>query len=126
MEEGGIDAFVEGLVPKLFAPEHLESMGDKVNQAKEIGKGTSPRGAAATQEGMRRRPDRNDVLEKAAVPILLAAGAKDSVIAPEKTFSVDHENIRTVTFEETGHMSMYEAPDQLGEAMESFLQPIYG
>jgi pimeloyl-ACP methyl ester carboxylesterase len=121
IREQGIGAFVEGLVPKLFAPEHLISMTDAVERAKEIGRGTSPVGAAATQEGMRQRPDRNRVLEQTQVPVLLVAGSRDQVVPVEKTFSVSRETITQVRLDQAGHMSMYEAPEQLAAVIADFL-----
>ncbi|WJH36245.1 alpha/beta hydrolase [Paenibacillus sp. CC-CFT747] len=121
----GLPEFIEGLVPKLFAPEHLEPMAAAVEDVKVIGRETSPEGAKATLEGMRRRPDRNHVLENAQVPVLLAAGTEDKVIVPDKTFSVDRPSITKVTIDGSGHMSMYEAPDQLIAGLTSFLGRLY-
>ena len=42
---------MNGLVPKLFAPAHLESMKETVKRIIEIGCGTSAAGAAATGLG---------------------------------------------------------------------------
>ncbi|WP_058300255.1 alpha/beta fold hydrolase [Gorillibacterium timonense] len=117
----GITAFVDGLVPKLFAPEHLTSMPEAVEEAKRIGRGTSAAGAAATQEGMKRRPDRNSVLAETGLPVLLVAGLRDGIVPVEKTFSVRRASITCVELEEAGHMSMLETPDPLAEGILSFL-----
>jgi len=119
----GIAAFVDGLVPKLFAPAHLTTMPAAVEQARRIGYGTSAAGAAAAQEGMKRRPDRNQVLAETDLPVLLIAGAKDGIVATEKTFSVKRESFTCVTLQEAGHMSMLEAPQPLADAILGFLAP---
>ncbi|MBP1156880.1 MULTISPECIES: alpha/beta hydrolase [unclassified Paenibacillus] len=120
IKEQGLPVFLEGLIPKLFAPSHVESMPEAVNKAKQIGLGTSPEGAVRTLEGMRTRTDRNDVLSGAKVPVLLLAGAGDQLIAPEKTFSVSGEHIIAKTLEGAGHVSMMETPQELAQAVRDF------
>ncbi|WP_040952236.1 alpha/beta fold hydrolase [Gorillibacterium massiliense] len=126
IREQGISVFVEGLVPKLFAPDHLNSMPDKVQRALAIGRGTDPGAAAATQEGMRRRPDRNAVLQDAQVPVLLVSGGQDKIVPTEKTFSVEGDGVTCTLLVSSGHMSMYEAPEQLAEAIKAFAAQIQG
>lgn len=118
----GIPSFVDGLIPKLFAPEHIETMADKVEYAKQIGYGTSPEGAVAALTAMRERPDRNAVLSHTTYPVLLVAGAKDQIIQPEKTFSVRRDGVRQVQLEQAGHMSMMEAPQSLAHTIAEFIQ----
>ncbi|MFS0727093.1 alpha/beta fold hydrolase [Paenibacillus sp. 1P07SE] len=122
IERDGVAAFVDGLVPKLFAPEHLESMPDQVARVKEIGRGTSRHGAAAAARGMKARPDRNDVLKSTLLPVLLVAGGKDGVIAPERTFSVDKPNITNALLADAGHMGMIEKADEEAAQLLQFLQ----
>jgi len=117
----GIAAFVDGLVPKLFAPEHRESRPDWIAKAKEIGYGTSADGAAGCALGMRARPDRVSVLETLDVPILLLAGEFDEVIPPEKRFPVSRDNVTEVTLPGVGHMGMTEDPRALAGAVGDFL-----
>ncbi|MBC8079926.1 MAG: alpha/beta hydrolase [Gorillibacterium sp.] len=116
----GIAAFVEGLIPKLFAPEHLTTQPEDVARMKEIGRGTSLHGAAAAQEGMKQRVDRNHVLEGAIQPVLLVAGAKDGVIPAERTFSVNKASFTNVTLASAGHMSMIETPEELAQVILTF------
>ncbi|MCZ8523216.1 MULTISPECIES: alpha/beta fold hydrolase [Paenibacillus] len=124
IREQGLPAFIEGLIPKLFAPAHLESMPQAVDKAKEIGLGTDPEGAVRTLEGMRTRPDRQAVLAEAQVPVLLVAGTGDGVIAPEKTFAVDGEHITKKQIDGAGHMSLVEAPGDLAQAILAFTASI--
>ncbi|TVY01898.1 alpha/beta fold hydrolase [Paenibacillus cremeus] len=124
VREQGLPVFLDGLIPKLFAPEHLTSMPDAVQQAKSIGLGTSPEGAVATLEGMRTRPDRNAVLASAQVPVLLVAGSKDQIIAPDRTFSVQGEHITQKQIDGAGHMSMIETTDVLAQMILDFVNTV--
>ncbi|MBW7476769.1 alpha/beta hydrolase [Paenibacillus oenotherae] len=118
----GIEKFVEGLVPKLFAPAHLVKMADKVQEVIAIGYGTSAAGAAATALGMKIRADRRDVLDELNVPRLLIAGSEDGVIPAEKTFTAEGSNVSQVVLNDTGHMGMVESPAALGERIAAFIR----
>ncbi|SDD61805.1 Pimeloyl-ACP methyl ester carboxylesterase [Paenibacillus sp. UNCCL117] len=117
IREQGLPVFIEGLVPKLFAPAHLETMPEAVRKAKEIGLGTSPEGAVRTLDAMRGRADRNAVLRAAELPLLLAAGEQDQIIPAERTFVVQGENVTQKLIPGTGHMSMMEAPKELANTI---------
>lgn len=113
VERDGIRAFIDGLIPKLFSPDNQDRHQKDIIKAKEIGYNTSSQGAMKTLVAMKNRPDRNFILEKAEIPILLLAGEKDQIISPEKTFSVNNTNIKPVVIKDSGHMSMYENPAEL-------------
>ncbi len=123
IKQDGITVFVDGLVPKLFAPKHLESEPEQVQFAREIGYGTSAQGAAATALGMKARPDRTNVIHQAAVPVLLVAGAEDLVVRPENTFqgAEGNEAVQTHLLEGAGHMGMLEAASGLAEVLHKFI-----
>lgn len=122
IREQGIDPFVDALIPKLFAPNHLDTMSEHVERAKAIGRSTSPDGAIQALLAMKDRPDRNHVLRTTNIPAILVSGAKDQIIAPEKTFSVPNDRQNRVLLDSAGHMSMFEAPDLLAQALLRFLK----
>lgn len=122
VQSSGIAAFVDGLVPKLFAPEHVETMQAKIQEAKEIGYRTPPEGAVRALEAMRSRPDRTGILASAECPVLLVAGESDQIIAPEKTFTAHHDRVRQALLKRVGHMSMMEDPQQLAPVLIDFVQ----
>jgi 3-oxoadipate enol-lactonase len=122
--EKGLPTFIDGLIPKLFAPAHLESMPNAVAEAKRIGLITSPEGAKATLEGMRTRPDRNEVLKQAKVPVLLVAGEHDQIIPTERTFVVSGDTVTQRKIDEAGHMSMVESSEALAGAITGFVDSV--
>ncbi|TBL68282.1 alpha/beta fold hydrolase [Paenibacillus thalictri] len=122
--EQGLQPFLNGLIPRLFAPEHMESMPQEVDKAMDIGRGTDPQAAIATLQGMRDRPDRRHVLEAAEIPVLLLAGGKDQVVPVEKAFAVSGPHIRQELMESSGHMGMMETPHAMIEKISSFLRTI--
>ena len=126
IEEEGIRTFVDGLVPKLFAPEHVTTMPELVEQAKQIGYGTAPAGATGASLAMRSRPDRNHVLQQTQLPVLIVAGEQDQIVPPDKAFTVEGTHIEPAIIPAAGHMSMVETPDKLVPVLRSFLQRVYG
>ncbi|BBH21805.1 alpha/beta hydrolase [Paenibacillus baekrokdamisoli] len=121
IQEKGIHPFVDGLIPKLFAPKHLESMEPIVKHIIEIGYGTSGAGAAATAQGMKTRPDRTGVLSQLHIPLLLIAGSEDAIIPAENTFTTKGPHVTQVVLDGSGHMSMVESPAALGERISAFM-----
>ncbi|MBW4083771.1 alpha/beta fold hydrolase [Paenibacillus sp. S150] len=118
IQNEGIFAFVDELVPGLFArgasPQLLE-------RTKEIGYRTPPQGAVGAAMAMRERPDRRDVISAAALPVLLVAGAEDSKVPADRTFTSDKPNVTQATISGAGHMSMYEAPERLAEIIKDYV-----
>ena len=124
MRQEGISAFIDGLIPKLFSPDNVEKNKNDITTAKEIGYATTSQGVMKTLIAMKNRPDRNRVLERAKIPVLLVAGEKDQIIPSEKTFSVSKSNIEHVLIKGTGHMSMHENPSELISQMMKFLNTV--
>lgn len=121
IRQQGMEAFIENLVPKLFAPAHLHHMTEAIDEVKRIGWLTNPNGAIASLEGMKARPDRTNILKETSLPVLLVAGADDQIIQPDRTFSADRPNITKFLIHGSGHMSMFEKPDQLLKGIKSFM-----
>ncbi len=120
--ENGVNSFVDGLIPKLFAATHRLSMPEQLEKAKEIGYKTSSQGAIGCALGMKNRPDRTDVLEHLDKPILLIAGELDEVIPPERRFPVSKDNVTALTLGRVAHMGMIEDPEAFSIAIGSFLE----
>ncbi|MFE4707492.1 alpha/beta fold hydrolase [Peribacillus simplex] len=118
IESEGIPAFIDGLIPKLFA----NSDDPNIDHIKEIGYKTSEIGAIGSLHAMRNRIDRNHVLKDTKLPVLLVAGEQDKVIPVDKTFSVKGSHIKEVILKGSGHMGMLEAPSRLIEEIIRFVE----
>lgn len=116
----GMEVFVNGLVPKLFSPKHLESHSKEIAKVKKIGYSTSPDGAKHALIAMKNRIDRRKTIETTNLPVLLIAGEADQLIPSEKVFTANGNHIKQVLLHDVGHMSMYEAPKQLVEEVIAF------
>ncbi|WP_246943972.1 alpha/beta fold hydrolase [Bacillus pinisoli] len=118
--ESGIEPLINNLVPKLFSPQNSNLLIDQVQHVREIGLNTSVTGAKGALRAMRERPDRNEILIKSNVPILLIAGEDDQIIPVEKVFSHKSPLIRQVVLEGVGHLGMIEDPGKLSEVILDF------
>lgn len=114
--------FVDGLIPKLFAPGNVEVLSAEVEQGKKIGYGTSLQGAIGTAKGMKARPNRTQVIEQSELPVLLVAGVSDKVIPVESVFAASNGWTVKVELGSAGHMGMIEEPKQLINAILSFVK----
>jgi pimeloyl-ACP methyl ester carboxylesterase len=126
LRKDGIKPFVDGLIPKLFAADHLDSLAEEIQRCKDIGLATDSRAAAATALGMKARPDRSETISGASVPVLLLAGLKDGVVPPESTFSAGGDHVVRAEIAEAGHMSMMERPDYFVAEVKAFLSSGWG
>ena len=122
IRDNGLHSYVDGLIPKLFAPDHLHTMPKLIAETKEIGYGTDSGTAIHTMAAMRDRPDRTAVLHELTVPVLLVAGAADQIFPPERVFSLTKPSVHPILLPSAGHMSMLESPDALNQQLVDFLQ----
>ncbi|WP_337100986.1 alpha/beta fold hydrolase [Paenibacillus sp. YIM B09110] len=120
LQQDGIKPFVDGLIPKLFAPEHAAARQADIERGKQIGYATSLQGAIGTARGMKQRPDRTEVVKSTSLPVLLVAGAADGVIPAESTFSAAGEHAVRHLLESSGHMGMVEQPEELAAIISKF------
>lgn len=124
IRKDGVAAFVEGLVPKLYAPANKLSLPDQVERSIDIGKGTSAAGAIGAAKGMKLRPDRTEVLKQTALPVLLLAGEQDQIIPVERTFVIEGPNVTQEKLADAGHMGMVERPASFAEALQRFMEKL--
>jgi pimeloyl-ACP methyl ester carboxylesterase len=121
IEADGIEAFVEGLVPKLFAADRIGELDMQVAKGKEIGRATSRHGAAATARGMKERGDRGPLIREAELPVLIVAGGKDGIISRDSAFAATGGTTAIVELADAGHMSMLECPEALTASIRDFI-----
>lgn len=125
IEQQGIRPFVDGLIPKLFAPTQIDKHADQVQYAKQIGYDTEAAGAVGTIHAMRERPDRSSVIIGTELPVLLLAGEEDQVVTPAKAFAARNSNTTETLLPGVGHMGMLERPEATAEAIRAYLAKVH-
>ncbi|KAB7672968.1 alpha/beta fold hydrolase [Bacillus sp. B1-b2] len=121
IQDFGIESFVDGLVPNLFADDSKSILPKEIEKAKDIGYKTNQVAAMETQAAMRVRPDRNKIIADSKVPVLLVKGIKDKIVPLNRVTSSSGSTITEVELD-AGHMSMLEAPEQLARTIQSFVE----
>jgi 3-oxoadipate enol-lactonase len=84
---------------------------------------TQPQGAAGILRGMAERPDLTAFLSEIAVPAVVIAGAKDSLIPFQRSVEMAQvlPDAWLVTLPEAGHMPMIEFPELVASALAGLL-----
>lgn len=120
--EQGVNLFVKELVPNLVAEQTRENDQGLIRKLFDIGIETNPKGVIGALQAMRHREDLTHVLQDDRLPVLLVAGGKDQVVPPEKTFTANGEHVTQKLIEEAGHMGIFETPDEVSQAIASFVE----
>jgi pimeloyl-ACP methyl ester carboxylesterase len=124
MEEHGAQAFLKTSIPNLFAARfkkiHPEKVAALIAQAAHFTK-------EALQQYYRAmilRPDRRAVLESNPLPVLFVMGTEDMAVLLEEVLQQTHLPVKSYIhiLPDTGHMGMWEMPDQLSRFIVDFIK----
>ncbi len=134
IQAGGMNAYLRKLVPQLFGSGNRDTMQAELEELIRNGQQVTPDAAIATIEGMMNRRDRSHVLARAGYPVLIVAGAEDSVVKPDESFTLTnlfetnktytYPHILETTFEGVAHMSLLEVADQLARVMQTYVKTL--
>ena len=80
VREGKKDILFNTNIPKGFATDNLEKFSTEISRAKTIAGRNEEDGIIALLEGMKIRPDRQNVLKETGLPVLFILGKKDNYI----------------------------------------------
>ena len=120
------NTFLDGLVPKMFAPSNVSKMKKEIDKVLSIAKGISETGLIAALYGMRNRIDRQHVLAEADYPVLFIIGKDDMLIPLDRMYSqiVKPGHSEVLILSGVGHMGFYEAPEKTLFAIGKFMEQI--
>lgn len=126
--EKGVEAIVDGMLPKLLAPDTLAQRKGVVDYARKMMLMTSAEGMVGALEGMKTRPDMTEWLRNFGKPTLILHGAEDEIIPPR-----DAEALREVIpgaalqlIPNAGHLLNLEQPAIFNAALRQFLRSVTG
>jgi pimeloyl-ACP methyl ester carboxylesterase len=126
VEQNGIQGMVDGMLPKLLAPQTYTDRPELVNQLRSIMDQTSSQGMVAALNGMKARTDSTPILEEIKVPVLILHGADDQLI-PLSESEIMHSRIKGSQMEviaNAGHLPNLEQPREFNQAVTRFLQSL--
>lgn len=119
----GINAVVEGMLPKLFSELNYQQKPDLVQFVKEMMLNISLQGLLGSLAAMRDRPDSSPLLDKINFPVLVIHGEKDQIVPVQEA----EKMARTIpgadleVFTDSGHLPNLEQPVLYNHYMHKFL-----
>jgi 3-oxoadipate enol-lactonase len=118
--ERGRGWLAETLTEALLAPGASLSARARLRSAVE---GTRYETIVAALAGMRERPDRRFLLHSISVPTLVVVGEQDRLTPPESARAMSEEmpGSHLVVIPEAGHLTPIERPEDVNEALATFL-----
>jgi 3-oxoadipate enol-lactonase len=119
-------AFVDGMIPKLFAPITLEQRPERVEPMRAVMEKNTPRGVAGALRGIAIRPDRRAGLSGIQVPTLVLVGEHDVITPPAeaKALAAAIANAQLEVIPDSGHMAPYENPSAANAVILRFLKSL--
>jgi pimeloyl-ACP methyl ester carboxylesterase len=121
----GPKPLVDGMLPKLLAPDTLAKRPDVVERVRALMQ--APREAiAAALHGMAQRPDSTPLLARIDVPTLVVVGEHDAISSPTEMRSIagSIRGSRFVQLAGAGHMTTHETPRELSIALVEFIRSL--
>ena len=122
----GVEAIVEGMLPRMLSPTTILNKPELVEQLREIMLHTSLEGVLGDLVGLKNRPDSTPTLAQIDLPVLVIAGEDDQIIPlfEVKAMHAALPSSRLVTVPEAGHLPNLENPIQFNQAIIKFLSEI--
>ncbi len=123
-KDKGVDAIVEGMLPKLLAPETYHANPALVHEVRHIMAASPLDGVIGDLSAMRDRPDATAQLSGLQQPVLVIHGQDDQLIPPseaEATYS-RLPNARLALLPGAGHLLNLEQPDAFNAEVRTFLK----
>ena len=122
IEKGGKEAFIAANIPSLFPGSFKEKNPETIKQQVDEGMTVPAETLISFYNAMIERPDRTEVLQKAAFPVQWIMGEEDTVIPLQK--GLQQSSLSGISFvavyKGVGHMSMLEAPQRLAKDLSAF------
>jgi pimeloyl-ACP methyl ester carboxylesterase len=111
----GTGFFIGPFLPNLFASVSQDLISTLASRYREL----SAAGLIAATKAMRDRKDFTAFVVETAIPFLFILGAEDELIAPESITRFIKKSV--VILPNVGHQGTYEAPDDVAEAINQFV-----
>jgi pimeloyl-ACP methyl ester carboxylesterase len=126
LASGSTDALSRAMVPTLLGASSLEERPDVVALVTGWIAAADPQAVAWAQRAMAARPDSLADLASLAVPALVVWGIEDGMSPrAEQDLMVEAlRDARLVVVTESGHLSTVEAPEQVADALVTFLADV--
>lgn len=119
----GAGPYLKGLIPKLFSTQFKEHNPQIINKMIDWVKDMSPNAVIGQLVAMRDRPDNQNVLRNAKVPVCFIIGEEDVAVPTENSLNQTHlPSIADINIlPDVGHQGMFEARDETVVILRKFI-----
>lgn len=123
IKANGVRTFVRTFIPSLFYKENVHVLDEVIGNLKKSAEKTKAESVIEYARAMRDRPGSEEFLSKFQVPVMFIIGEEDPSVPLTKSQEqiILPENSHVLRLAETGHMGMFEKPDETSNFIEGFL-----
>ena len=123
IKANGVKTFIKTFIPSLFYKENVNALKDIVHDLKKSAEQTQPESVIQYARAMRDRNSSDEMLKKFSKPVMFIIGDEDASVPLDKSIQqvVLPRNSHFLRLVETGHMGMFEKPDETTHFIEGFL-----
>ena len=110
-------------IPKMFHPDNLRSMDEKIRETVELCETHDPAGIIACVKGIIQKEDSSAWLASCNIPVLSVCGDSDSLVTEEirAKMAADCPNVKQVILPKCGHNVFLECPEKTLELIREFV-----
>jgi pimeloyl-ACP methyl ester carboxylesterase len=122
----GAGVIADAMVPKLLAPQSVQSRPDLVQNLRKMMTGTSVAGIVGDLMAMAERPDSVPLLSEVSCPTLVLVGEQDGLTPPTdaKLMADKIKKSQLEIIPAAGHLANLEQPDHFNKALCKFLETL--
>jgi pimeloyl-ACP methyl ester carboxylesterase len=123
IKSNGVKTFIKTFIPSLFYQENIDTLKDVIRDLKKSAEQTHPESVIQFARAMRDRKSSEEMLESFPEPVMFIIGEQDASVPLEKSLqqAVIPRNSHFLRLAQTGHMGMFEEPDETTQFIERFL-----
>ena len=123
IENRGVSLFLQSFVRPLFAINNQETLKENIEKLISSGKRINADAMTSCVKAMRDRKNRFHLLQNISIPVFFIIGKEDQIIPFEhyKDQITASSNIKSVVFEDCGHMAMFEKPTETLHHLKNFV-----
>ncbi len=126
IQNDGKEIFLKTMTPNLYSEQSVQAIPDLVQAHLDAALTIESKALIAYYEGMIARKDRTAVLKNSKVPVLFILGKNDNLIPYKDALTLVSmpEVSKLELFENVGHTSMYESPQNLNVCINNFCNEV--
>jgi pimeloyl-ACP methyl ester carboxylesterase len=123
IKTNGVKTFIKTFIPSLFYKENIGALKDIIQNLKKSAEQTPPESVIQYARAMRDRNSSEDMLKEFSKPVMFIIGDEDTSVPLKKSLQqvIMPGNAHFLKLAKTGHMGMFEKPDETTHFIEGFL-----